>query len=127
MFNINLIQSFKCSKTKEDIYQIVKTEIMHTAVMSINQNSGKFSLYLTEYESIGFVINAEGKIISKDDGRYSVNLDVVIKPLVTGWLIAILLFPIGLLIFIKPNNVKKELQKRLENHFSEINLILNEN
>ena len=124
MFKGNSSISFKSSKTKVDVISIVEEELQIMGNVSLAQ-SGLINITGSKFSGFSYETNIEGKL-NERDGRFSVNIDFEAKLTITGWIIAICLFPIGLAIMILPNNAKGEIQRKADLALHEIKSILDE-
>jgi hypothetical protein len=124
MFKGNSAVSFKSSKTKLEVFQIVEDELEVLGNLSMS-NSGGITITGSKFSGFSYNTIIEGRV-SERDGRFTVYLDFQAKPSVIGWLISICAFPIGCLILILPNNAKGDMQRKSDMALSEIKEILDE-
>lgn len=124
MFSGNVSISFKCSKSMQDVIKVVEEEL-ETLGLPMVSSSGGITINGSRFNGFSYDPSIEGRI-SNRDGKFSITLDFQAKPSVIGWVIAVCLFPIGLAVFILPNNAKSEIQRKADHALAEIKSILDE-
>ncbi len=124
MFKGNSSVSLKSSKTKADVIKIVEEQLENMGNVSVS-SSGGINITGSKFSGFGYDTNIEGRV-NERDGRFSVNIDFEAKPATAGWIVAICFFPIGLAVFILPNNAKGDMQRKADQALSEIKSILDE-
>jgi len=124
MFNGNVTMSFKSSKPMTEVVKVVE-EQLEVLGMPMVSSTGGITVNGSRFKGFSYNPSIEGRI-SNREGKYSVTLDFQAKPDIMGWAIAICLFPIGLAVFILPNNAKSEIQRKADQALGEIRAILSE-
>jgi hypothetical protein len=124
MFSGNVSMSFKSSKSMEEVIKVVE-EQLEVLGMPMVSSSGGITINGSRFNGFSYTPSIEGRI-SNREGKFSVTLDFQAKPDIMGWAIAICLFPIGVAVFILPNNAKSEIQRKSDQALAEIKAILDE-
>ena len=124
MFSGNVSMSFKSSKSMEEVIKVVE-EQLEVLGMPMVSSSGGITINGSRFNGFGYTPSIEGRI-SNREGKFSVTLDFQAKPDIMGWAIAICAFPIGVAVFILPNNAKSEIQRKSDQALAEIKAILDE-
>lgn len=100
------------------VQAILERELESLGNVSFSSTGSTFEISGSRFAGFGFEVSASGNISSRD-GRVMLNGDVVAKPNLLGWGIAVCLFPIGCLIFLGPSNAKNDVMRKLESAFAE--------
>ena len=124
MFSGNVSMSFKSSKSMEEVIKVVE-EQLEVLGMPMVSSSGGITINGSRFNGFSYTPSIEGRI-SNREGKFSVTLDFQAKPDIMGWAIAICAFPIGVAVFILPNNAKSEIQRKSDQALAEIKAILDE-
>ena len=124
MFSGNVSMSFKSSKSMEEVIKVVE-EQLEVLGMPMVSSSGGITINGSRFNGFSYNPSIEGRL-SNRDGKYSLTLEFQAKPDIMGWAIAICLFPIGVAVFILPNNAKSEIQRKSDQALAEIKAILDE-
>jgi hypothetical protein len=124
MFSGNVTMSFKSSKPMTEVVKVVE-EQLEVLGMPMVSASGGITVNGSRFNGFSYNPSIEGRI-SNREGKYSVTLDFQAKPDIMGWAIAICAFPIGVAVFILPNNAKSEIQRKADQALGEIKAILDE-
>lgn len=124
MFSGNVTMSFKSSKPMTEVVKVVE-EQLEVLGMPMVSSSGGITVNGSRFNGFSYNPSIEGRL-SNRDGKYSLTLEFQAKPDIMGWAIAICLFPIGVAVFILPNNAKSEIQRKADQALAEIKAILDE-
>jgi len=118
MFTGNSSVTFNSSKEKSEVYRELE-ELLETLGIVHISSSGGITITGSRFNGFSYKPSIDGRVTERE-GRYTINLDFQAKPDTMGWLIAICGFPIGLAIFILPNNAKAEIQRKADHALSEV-------
>lgn len=124
MFSGNVTMSFKSSKPMTEVVKVVE-EQLEVLGMPMVSSSGGITVNGSRFNGFSYNPSIEGRL-SNRDGKYSLTLEFQAKPDIMGWAIAICAFPIGVAVFILPNNAKSEIQRKADQALGEIKAILDE-
>jgi hypothetical protein len=124
MFSGNSSMSFSSSKPMAEVIKVVEDQLEVLGMPSIS-SSGGITVNGSRFNGFSYTPSIEGRI-SNREGKYSVTLDFQAKPDIMGWAIAICAFPIGVAVFILPNNAKSDMQRKADMALAEIKAILDE-
>ncbi len=124
MFSGNSSVSFNSSKPMAEVVKVVEEQLEVLGMPSVSSTGG-ITINGSRFNGFSYNPSIEGRI-SNREGKYSVTLDFQAKPDIMGWAIAICLLPIGLAVFILPNNAKSEIQRKSDQALAEIKAILDE-
>jgi hypothetical protein len=124
MFSGNVTMSFKSSKPMTEVVKVVE-EQLEVLGMPMVSSSGGITVNGSRFNGFSYNPSIEGRL-SNRDGKYSLTLEFQAKPDIMGWAIAICAFPIGVAVFILPNNAKSEIQRKADQALAEIKAILDE-
>ena len=124
MFSGNSSVSFNSSKPMAEVVKVVEEQLEVLGMPSVSSTGG-ITINGSRFNGFSYNPSIEGRI-SNREGKYSVTLDFQAKPDIMGWAIAICLFPIGVAVFILPNNAKSEIQRKADQALGEIKAILDE-
>jgi hypothetical protein len=124
MFKGTTSLSFKSTKAKSEVLKVVEEQLENLGMVSISETGG-ITISSGRFDGTGYKTSIVGRV-SDRDGKFTVTLDFEAKPDTMGWVIAICFFPIGLAVFILPNNAKGDIQRRADQAISEIRAVLDE-
>jgi hypothetical protein len=124
MFSGNSSMSFNSSKPMAEVVKVVEEQLEVLGMPSVSSTGG-ITINGSRFNGFSYNPSIEGRI-SNREGKFSVTLDFQAKPDIMGWAIAICLFPIGVAVFILPNNAKSEIQRKSDQALAEIKAILDE-
>ncbi|HXD93269.1 MAG TPA: hypothetical protein VNX01_08655 [Bacteroidia bacterium] len=124
MFKGNASTSFKTSKTKKEVFDIIEEELEVLGTISISQ-SGNIEIVSSKFNGFGYKVTLDGKI-SERDGKYTINIDFNASPGFAAWAITICFFPLGACIMILPNNAQSDMQQKSDRTLMGIKSILEE-
>jgi len=120
--------SSSCSVNTQLSFNEIKTlvhDILEKHGKITITDSGIISINSIKITSFATSISISGKILKYDDNLYKVSLDYSTSPDAIAWIIAVCLFPIGLLALIFANNAMRELTKKMDTALSEVEFIIN--
>ncbi len=124
MFKGNTSVSFKSSKTKEEVINVVEKQLENMGNVSVSPTGG-INVTGSKFQGFGYETSIEGRVNDKD-GHFSVNIDFEAKPAITGWAISVCFFPLGAAVMILPYNAKEDMQRKADQALAEIKSTLDE-
>src|SRR5574343_110590 len=101
MFKGNIITSFSTSKDKAKVLQYMEESLEAIGNVQIS-DSGSIKIASSRFDGFSYKSEITG-LIKESEGKYTLSFDYMFSPTAIGWVIAILLFPLGLAIFILPS------------------------
>ena len=116
--------SFNSSKPMAEVVKVVEEQLEVLGMPSVS-SSGGITINGSRFNGFSYNPSIEGRI-SNREGKYSVALYFKAEPDIMGWAIAICALPIGVAVFILPNNAKSEIQRKSDQALAEIKAILDE-
>jgi len=113
MFSDSVRKTIKSKKKLVDFLKELKDELENIGTPKISKK-GVINVSCDRMNNFASKVLIDGRV-KKKDGKYRVELDFEIKPEIITWIIAICCFPIGLLIFVLPYNLKSDVLRKIEN------------
>jgi len=111
MFKANCSTSFKTEKSKSEVFAIIEDNL-ETLGSVVVSDSGNIQINAEKNNSFSHSCLIQGKIKERD-GKYSIDLDIEVKPSILIWVL-ILFGGLGLILLALPLLAKNDLQKKAD-------------
>lgn len=98
--------NFKTEKSRADVFNIIEENLEPLGTIDISEN-GVIKINASKNNSWSYDCFLEGKIRERD-GKYSIDIDIQVKPKTILWVLVIC-YGIGLLLLFFPYTAKGEL------------------
>jgi hypothetical protein len=111
MFKSNCSTNFKTDKSKSEVFKTIEDNLDSLGSVEISDN-GTIKINASKNNSFSHNCFIEGKI-KENQGKYSIDLDIEVKPSMIIFLL-IICGGVGLLLFALPFLAKSDLQKKAD-------------
>ena len=110
MFKSNCSTNFKTDKSKSEVFKTIEDNLDSLGSVEISDN-GTIKINASKNNSFSHNCFIEGKI-RENQGKYSIDLDIEVKPSMMIWLM--MFCAVGILLLALPLLAKGELQKKTD-------------
>jgi hypothetical protein len=111
MFKANCTTSFKTDKLKSEVFKIIEDNLETLGSVDVTEN-GTVRINAEKNNSFSHNCQIQGKVKERD-GKYSIDLDIEVKPSLLIWAL-IIVGGLGLILFALPLLAKSDLQKKAD-------------
>jgi len=98
--------NFRTDKPKSEVFNIIEENLEALGSVDISEN-GVIKIYANKNNSWSHDCFIDGKVRERD-GKYSIDIDIVVKPKTILWVLVIC-YGIGLVLLFFPYSAKSEL------------------